>query len=44
MQQLEQMAILSAFQRHGGKRKAMAAELGISERGLWNKLKEYDLA
>lgn len=28
----------------GGKRKAMAAELGISERGLWNKLKEYDLA
>lgn len=44
LQQLEQMAILSAFQRHGGKRKAMAAELGISERGLWNKLKEYDLA
>ena len=44
LQELERIAILAAFQRHGGKRKAMAAELGISERGLWNKLREYDLA
>ena len=36
------MAILASYQRNGGKRKLIAAELGISERGLWNKLKEYD--
>ena len=43
LQELERSAILSAYQRHRGKRKAIAAELGISERGLWNKLKEYNL-
>lgn len=44
LQELERMAILASYRRHGGKRKLIAAELGISERGLWNKLKEYDLA
>lgn len=44
LQDLEKMAILSSYKRNGGKRKLIAAELGISERGLWNKLKEYDLA
>lgn len=43
LQELERMAIVSSFRRNGGKRKLIAAELGISERGLWNKLKEYDL-
>ncbi len=44
LQELERMAILASYRRNGGKRKLMAAELGISERGLWNKLKEYDLS
>lgn len=43
LQELERMAILAAYKRHGGKRKLIASELGISERGLWNKLKEFDL-
>ncbi|MEA5059601.1 MAG: sigma-54 dependent transcriptional regulator [Candidatus Pelethousia sp.] len=43
LQQIEKAAILSAYRRHNGKRKAMARELNISERGLWNKLKEYGL-
>ncbi|MDR0841565.1 MAG: sigma-54 dependent transcriptional regulator [Christensenellaceae bacterium] len=41
IQQLEREAILAAYKRHNGKRKDIAAELGISERNLWNKLKEY---
>ncbi|HOG00459.1 MAG: Transcriptional regulatory protein ZraR [Firmicutes bacterium ADurb.Bin248] len=44
LQELERMAILASYRRNGGKRKLIAAELGISERGLWNKLKEYDQA
>lgn len=43
LQELERTAILASFQRNDGKRKTIAAELGISERGLWNKLKEYGL-
>lgn len=43
LQELERMAIHASYNHNGGKRKLMAAELGISERGLWNKLKEYDL-
>lgn len=42
LQELERMAILGSYRRNGGRRKLIAAELGISERGLWNKLKEYD--
>ena len=44
LQELEKAAILASYRRNGGKRKLIAAELGISERGLWNKLKEYDLS
>ena len=43
LQTLEKTAILASYRRNGGKRKLIAAELGISERGLWNKLKEYDI-
>ncbi|MDD6839461.1 MAG: sigma-54 dependent transcriptional regulator [Clostridiales bacterium] len=43
LQELERMAIFASYRHNSGKRKLMAAELGISERGLWNKLKEYDL-
>lgn len=39
----EQMAIRKALERHGGKRKAAAQELGISERTLYRKIKEYDI-
>lgn len=38
---LEKRAILTSYERHGGKRRAMAEELGISERSLWSKLREY---
>lgn len=43
LQELERLAIENSYRAHGGKRTAMAAELGISPRGLWNKLKEYGL-
>jgi len=35
--------IKKALERHNGKRKAAAQELGISERTLYRKLKEYNL-
>ncbi len=35
--------IRKALQRHHGKRKAAAAELGISERTLYRKIKEYNI-
>ena len=34
--------IHKALERHGGNRKAAAAELGISERTLYRKLKQFD--
>lgn len=43
LQQIERDAILESYRRNSGKKKAIAEELGISERGLWNKLKEYGL-
>lgn len=43
LQQLENMAVVASYKRHGGKRKLIAEELGISARGLWNKLQENDL-
>lgn len=39
----EKSAILAALQRHHGRRRPTAAELGISERTLYRKLKEYNL-
>jgi len=35
--------IKKALDRHGGKRKYAAAELGISERTLYRKIKEYSI-
>ncbi len=43
LQELERLAISSSYHRNDGHRAQMAAELGISLRGLWNKLKEYDI-
>jgi len=39
----EQMFIKKALDKHNGKRKAAAQELGISERTLYRKIKEYNL-
>lgn len=43
LQEVEKMAIMTSYHLNGGKRNVMAAQLGISPRGLWNKLKEYGL-
>ena len=39
----EKELILKALEHHGGKRKLAAADLGISERTLYRKIKEYNL-
>lgn len=39
--QIEKQAILHSLQRNNGNQRKTATELGISERGLHNKLKEY---
>jgi DNA-binding NtrC family response regulator len=39
----EKELILKALEKHRGKRKYAADELGISERTLYRKIKEYDL-
>ena len=39
--EIEKRAILQALARNGGHQRKTAEELGISERGLHNKLKEY---
>ncbi|MEG1658681.1 MAG: sigma 54-interacting transcriptional regulator, partial [Oscillibacter sp.] len=43
LQDLEREAIIASYHRNHGKRKAIAAELQISERSLWTKLREYGL-
>lgn len=43
LQEKEVELIEKALQRNKGKRKAAAAELGISERTLYRKIKQYDL-
>lgn len=40
----EKNAIIRALDRHRGNRKLAAADLRISERTLYRKLKEYDIA
>ena len=40
----EREMILKALKKHGNKRKYAAHDLGISERTLYRKLKQYDLA
>jgi transcriptional regulator with PAS, ATPase and Fis domain len=43
LQKKEIDMIIKALERHSGKRKNAAAELGISERTLYRKIKEYDI-
>jgi transcriptional regulator with PAS, ATPase and Fis domain len=43
LQKKEIDLIIKALERHNGKRKNAAAELGISERTLYRKIKEYDI-
>lgn len=43
LDEVEKRMIQSALQKHGGKRKQAAQELGISERTLYRKIKEYGL-
>lgn len=43
LQKKEMDMIKKALEKHHGKRKAAAEELGISERTLYRKIKEYDI-
>ncbi len=43
LEDIERQTIVKALQRHEGRRKAAAAELRISERTLYRKIKEYGL-
>lgn len=43
LKEIEREIIAAAYARHNGRRSEISKELGISERGLWNKLKEYGL-
>lgn len=43
IQKKEKDLILRALQKYGGRRKKAAEELGISERTLYRKIKEYDI-
>ena len=43
LQEKEIELIKESLERNKGKRKAAAAELGISERTLYRKIKQYDL-
>jgi transcriptional regulator with PAS, ATPase and Fis domain len=40
----EKELIVKALKKHKGKRKDAASDLGISERTLYRKLKEYDIS
>ena len=43
LQDNEKDLIQKALKKHSGRRKEAALELGISERTLYRKIKEYDL-
>jgi DNA-binding NtrC family response regulator len=43
LEEKEMELILKALERHNGKRKLAAEELGISERTLYRKIKEYSI-
>lgn len=43
LEEKEKELIQKALSKHNGKRKSAAAELGISERTLYRKIREYDL-
>jgi len=40
---MEKELILKALEKHKGRRKKAAFDLGISERTLYRKIKEYDI-
>jgi len=40
---MEKEMIIKALQKYKGKRKNAASELGISERTLYRKIKQYDI-
>ncbi|MCC6672687.1 MAG: sigma-54-dependent Fis family transcriptional regulator [Planctomycetes bacterium] len=41
LEELERLAVLESLRRHGGDKKAAAAELGVSLKTLYNKLARY---
>ena len=43
IEEKERELITKALEKHKGRRKNAAKELGISERTLYRKIKEYDL-
>ena len=43
LEDAEKEMIVLALEKHNGKRKLAAGELGISERTLYRKIKEYNL-
>ncbi len=43
LEDMEKEFISKALKKHSGKRKEAAAELGISERTLYRKIKYYDI-
>jgi transcriptional regulator of acetoin/glycerol metabolism len=44
IQEREKDLIIRALQKHNGRRKKAALELGISERSLYRKIKEYNIS
>jgi DNA-binding NtrC family response regulator len=44
MNQIEKEAIIKALKKHNGRRKEAADDLGMSERTLYRKIKQYDIA
>ena len=44
MKDIEKRAIIATLKKNNGRRDQTAADLGISKRGLLNKIKEYELA
>lgn len=44
LEKKEKEMIIRALEKHGGRRKNAAAELGISERTLYRKIKEYEIS
>ena len=43
LEDMEKEMIKKSLKRHGGRRKEAAIELGISERTLYRKIKQYDI-
>ena len=41
LKEIEKEVITATYKKYNGKRSKISRELAISERGLWNKLKEY---